>query len=216
MTERRAVVDVSLFSDNLTPGLQLGGEVVRLEPLSTDHIEPLIFAASSGQLWTLPYTGVPSPDSMPEVVKDALKQRDLGTQLPFAVILKSTAEVVGTTRYYYIQPESRNLSIGYTWYAQHVQRTGVNTECKYLLLRHAFEVMKCISVQWHTDHRNKRSQAAIKRIGAKFEGVLRNHKIMPDGVIRHTHCFSMLDIEWPASKAYLQSRLAYFSQGQHS
>lgn len=194
--------------ENLTNGLHLCGTHVELVPLELSHVEGLIRAAGSGMLWNLPYTGVPNPDQMNGVMQDAIEHRDRGTQFPFTVRLKASGEIVGSTRYYAIEPQHRNLSIGYTWYAEHVQRTAVNTECKYLLLCHAFEVMNCISVQWHTDHRNKRSQAALKRLGAKFEGILRNNKIMPDGVIRHTHCFSMLDTEWPQSKAYLESRLA--------
>ena len=104
-------------------------------------------------------------------------------------------------------PANRNCAIGYTWYSESAQRTGINTECKLMLLQHAFEEAACISVQWHTHHDNLRSQAAIKRLGATFEGVLRNHMILPDGRIRHTHCFSMLDEEWPASKAFLMQRL---------
>lgn len=193
--------------ENLPSDLSLVGKNVSLVPMHQDHVQGLIEAASSGELWNLPYTGVPSPDQMAEVVENAIKQKMGGTQFPFVVMCASTGTVLGSTRYYNIEPSNRNLSIGYTWYAERVHRSAVNTETKYLLLEHAFDRMKCISVQWHTDHRNLRSQAAIKRLGAKFEGVLRNHKIMPDGVIRHTHCFSMLDTEWPSAKMFLTSRL---------
>jgi len=198
------------FTENLNHNLALAGDLVHLCAMQLDDVDALINAASSGELWNLPYTGVPKAEQMLANVEGALKQRELGLEFPFVVRRVDTNEVVGTTRFYAINEASRNLSIGYTWYATHVHRTGVNTECKYLLLEHAFEKMNCISVAWHTDHRNKQSQAAIRRLGAQFEGVLRNHKIMPDGVIRHTHCFSMLDTEWPQSKAYLQSRLDYF------
>ena len=207
--EMRAPGDGQLLQ-SLTPDLQLRGDHVCLEPLLAEHEAGLVAAASSGELWKLPYTGVPSPKTMATMIEGAILNREQGSEFPFVVRSNTTGEIVGTTRYYFIEPKNRNLSIGYTWYAESVQRTAVNTECKYLLLEHAFETMKCISVQWHTDHRNKRSQAAIKRLGAKFEGVLRNHKIMPDGVVRHTHCFSMLDSEWPDSQKYLKSRLEHY------
>ena len=210
MIERR-ITGVGNFVDGLTDDLVLSGNHVLLRPMSSEDVSGLINAASHGDLWNLAYTGVPSPQTMQTTVSEALRLRDKGEQFPFTVRLASTGEIVGSTRYYYISPEHRNLSIGFTWYGEHVHRTGVNTECKYLLLKHAFETLNCISVQWHTDHRNKRSQNAILRLGAKFEGVLRNARIMPDGVIRHTHCFSMLDTEWPKSKGFLASRLAYYS-----
>jgi len=172
-------------------------------------VDGLIEAASSGQLWNLEYTNVPRPEEMKSMVEEALVQYQNDNEFPFVIL--HDGKVVGTTRYYNLNPTNRNLSIGYTWYAERVHRTGVNTACKYLLLEHAFEKINCISVQWHTDHRNKRSQEAIKRLGAKFEGVLRNDKIVKGGVIRHTHCFSMLEDEWPASKEYLESRMSFYA-----
>ena len=210
MTTELIATGTGAISENLKAELSLEGDIVKLEPLSLQHVDGLIDAASSGNLWELAYTGVPQAHEMQGMVEKALEARDQGSEFPFAVLLKETSEVVGTTRYYNVEPVHRNLSIGYTWYAQKVHRTGVNTQCKYLLLQHAFDVMQCISVQWHTDHRNKRSQEAIKRLGAKFEGVLRNNQIRPNGVIRHTHCFSMIDTEWPDAKAFLESRMAHF------
>lgn len=198
------------FEPNLQCDLTLRGSEVELKRLDYVHVDGLIEAASSGELWNLQYTHVPKPDEMKSMVDGALEQFHNGVEFPFVVLL--AGEVVGSTRYYNLQPNNRNLSIGYTWYAQKVQRTGVNTECKYLLLNHAFENMNCISVQWHTDHRNTRSQQAIKRLGAKFEGVLRNDKIVKGGVIRHTHCFSMLSDEWPDSKRFLESRMKLYSK----
>ncbi len=212
LTSERKVLGTGQFAPNLPNNLVLKGATVSLEPMSLKHVDALITAASSGELWNLPYTGVPRPNEMRDVVNAAVMQRESGAQFPFVVRLNRNQEIVGTTRYYYIEPANRNLSIGYTWYAQHCHKTSVNTESKFLLLSHAFEKMGCISVQWHTDHRNQRSQAAIRRLGATFEGVLRNHKIMPDGVIRHTHCFSMLDNEWPAAKEYLISRLHHYAR----
>ncbi len=216
MSEERIASGQGKVSENLSLDLLLAGDIVELRPMQLGHVDGLIAAASSGELWNLRYTNVPKPSTMRDMVEHALQQRECGSEFPFVVHLKSTGEVVGTTRYYYIEPNNRNMSIGFTWYAEKFHRSGVNTESKYLLLNHAFDVMNCISVQWHTDHRNKRSQAAIKRLGATFEGVLRNHKIMPDGVIRHTHCFSMLDTEWPESKDYLQSRLLHYKNNNKS
>ncbi len=196
--------------ENLSLDLVLSGQHVRLVPMQMEHVSGLVEAASVGKLWELPFTSVPNPKQMASATKKAIANRVQGSEFPFVVICASTGRVLGTTRYYRIEPTHRNLSIGYTWYAEDVQRSGVNSECKYLLLEHAFERMSCMSVQWHTDHRNKRSQAAIRRLGAKLEGVLRNDKIMPDGAIRHTYCYSMLSDEWGASKAFLRSRLSAY------
>ncbi|GHA16837.1 N-acetyltransferase [Arenicella chitinivorans] len=203
--------NVSKFRAGLASDLALIGHHVQLEPLSSDHVADLTAAAADGELWNLHYTGVPTPDQMPAMVKNALCNRDAGIEHPFVVRRLSDNRVVGSTRYYYLSEQDRNLSIGFTWYSASVHRTGVNTECKLLLLQHAFETMGCIAVHWHTHHDNVRSQKAIQRLGAKFDGIIRNHKIMPNGTIRHTHCFSMIDSEWPQSKAFLTGRLAAFS-----
>lgn len=188
--------------------LTLQGENVLLEPLQIEHSEALGQAAADGELWNLKFTGVPTVSDMPQMIEKALANRDAGTELPFTVRRLSDQKVVGTTRFYFLSEEHRNLSIGYTWYSRSVQRTAVNTESKLLLLSYAFERLGCISVAWHTDDLNHNSQKAIERLGAKFEGVLRNHKIMPDGRYRDTHCYSMLDTEWPESKAFLTQCLA--------
>jgi len=195
------------FAKALTQQLTLSGKHASLEPMQLSHVGDLNDAAADGELWRLRVTTVPKEPRMLNYVEHALQKRDLGIELPFVVRRLSDNRVVGSTRYYHIKPEHRNLSIGYTWYSESVQRTAINTECKLMLLRHAFEEAACISVQWHTHHDNIRSQAAILRLGAHFEGVLRNHMILSDGRIRHTHCFSMLDDEWPASKAYLTKSL---------
>ncbi len=200
------------YKSALPHDLVLRGRYLALEPMHTEHIDDLVQAASDGELWKLKVTEIPDTKSMPSYVQSALRQREQGAQLPFVVRRLSHQRIVGATRYYHLNDINRNLSIGYTWYSESVQNTSINTEAKLLLLTHAFESAGCISVQWHTHHENKRSQAAIKRLGASFEGVLRNDKILSDGRIRHTHCFSMLDDEWPASKAYLNSRLENYSR----
>jgi RimJ/RimL family protein N-acetyltransferase len=140
-------------------------------------------------------------------VQNLLHHSETGDELPFAVIHLATGRVAGATRYMDIRPEHRGLEIGGTWYGTDFQRTAVNTECKYLLLRHAFEVLGCIRVQLKTDSRNERSQRAIERIGAVREGVLRNHMIMPDGVYRHSVYYSVLDAEWAGVKRRLEQML---------
>jgi RimJ/RimL family protein N-acetyltransferase len=188
--------------------LTLRGQFVSLEPLTLGHQGELVEAASDGQLWNLNFTSVPNDATVAAYATEALENKAKGSQQPFVVRSLSTGGIVGCTRYYDIELRHRNLAIGYTWYAKSVQRTAVNTECKLLLLTYAFEVLGCISVAFHTDNLNKDSQAAITRLGASKEGVLRNHRIMPDGRIRDTWCFSIMDSEWPEIKHRLQQRLA--------
>ena len=201
------------FIDGLSPTLQLEGKHVILEPLSIQHVASLGDAACDGKLWELNFTNVPRADqnllAVEALVTHALKKRDTGLELPFVVRRVSDNKIVGTTRFYAIESQHRNLSIGYTWYAKSAQRTAINTECKFMMLRHAFEQLNCISVQWHIDHRNIASQKAVERLGAVKEGVLRNHKIMPDGSYRHTHCYSMLDTEWEPAKQFLLQSLGF-------
>lgn len=199
---------VRLFNQNRTDTLVLSGQHAALEPMQLSHVNDLNAAADDGELWRLKVTRVPTEQGMQAYVEHALQQRAKGRELPFVIRRLSDKRIVGTTRYYQISSTNRNCSIGYTWYSKSAQRTGINSECKLMLLEHAFEQLSCISVQWHTHHENTRSQEAIRRLGASFEGVLRNHMILPDGRIRHTHCFSMLDTEWPSSKAHLEDRLA--------
>ncbi len=199
------------FRDKLPHDLAFRGEHAALEPMQLSHIDDLCSAASDGALWTLKVTEVPNHEKMPQFVSHAIEQREKGRELPFVVRRLSDNRVVGTTRYYYLSEQNRNLSIGYTWYSKSAQRTSINTECKLALLEHAFEQAGCISVQWHTHHENIPSQTAILRLGASFEGVLRNNRILSDGRIRHTHCFSMLDEEWPQAKANLTKKMAHYS-----
>lgn len=183
------------FLDALPHQLTLTGEYASLEPMQLSHVSDLNEAAADGQLWHLSVTTVPDKRGMRDYVEHALRQRDSGNELPFVVRRLCDNRVVGSTRYYQIKPQHRNFSIGFTWYSESAQRTAINTECKLMLLQYAFEKAGCISVQWHTYHGNKRSQAALVRLGASVEGVLRNHMILADGRIRHTHCYSMLDQE---------------------
>jgi len=192
----------------LTPDLILQGEYAALEPLRSSHAEQLGDAAADGELWNLHFTSVPNRDHVNTYIAESLQNLTQGIQHPFVVKRLSDNRIVGCTRYYDIDRKHRTLSIGYTWYSKSVQRTAINTECKLMLLTHAFEELNCISVAFHTDDQNTVSQAAITRLGAKKEGVLRNNKIMPDGRIRHTWCFSITNTEWPEVKQNLVNRLA--------
>ena len=185
--------------------LILTGTLVRLEPLSEAHVTDLAEAGQEEPIWEfLRYGKVTTPGKMRQFVLQLLKWQQGGADLPFAVIHLTAGRAIGMTRYMNIQPADRGLEIGGTWYAAAYQRTGVNTECKYLLLRHAFEDLGCLRVQFRTDLRNLRSQQAIERIGAVREGVLRDHMILPDGTVRSSVIYSILASEWEAVKARLE------------
>jgi len=186
----------------------LNGNVVRLEPLSEDHAKELAIAGKDKSIWAYMLYGTPiTYDSMLSWIKDLLARRDLGNDLPFAVVHLATGRAVGATRYLDMRPEHKGLEVGGTWYALEFQRTSVNTECKYLLLKYAFESLDCIRVQFKTDLRNIRSQMAIERLGAVKEGILRNHMITPEGVIRDSVYYSILDSEWIKVKKMLEEKL---------
>jgi RimJ/RimL family protein N-acetyltransferase len=186
----------------------LTGRYVRLEPLSESHIPDLAIAGNEEDIWRyMLYGTIRTEDDMRRWVEDILGRQRGGTDLPFAVIHLRSGKAIGATRYMDIRPEHRGLEIGGTWYAAAHQRTAVNTECKYLLLRHAFETLGCIRVQFKTDQRNERSQRALERIGAVREGILRNQMILEDGTIRHSVYYSIIDTEWPAVKARLEAYL---------
>jgi RimJ/RimL family protein N-acetyltransferase len=187
--------------------ITLEGRYVRLEPLSAAHQGALVKAASDGELWTLPYTIVPSKETIAEYVEKTLAVQAQDLEQPFTIVDKQRGEIVGSTRYTQIRPAHRKLEIGYTWLAQSAQRTAINTEAKYLLLKHAFENLGCVRVELLTDILNERSQAAILRLGAKQEGILRNHMIMPDGRYRDSVCFSIIESEWPSVRERLLARL---------
>lgn len=183
----------------------LTGKVVRLEPLSEAHIPGLAAIGLDESIWEhMLYEPVRTEEDMRRWVLDILSRPDL----PFAVIHLPSGQVTGATRYLNIQPEHRGLEIGGTWYGRAFQRTAINTESKYLLLRYAFETLGCIRVQFKTDLRNVRSQRAIERLGAKREGVLRNHMILPDGRLRDSVFYSILDTEWEEVKKKLEKKLA--------
>jgi RimJ/RimL family protein N-acetyltransferase len=186
----------------------LTGRYVRLEPLSEAHIPDLAIAGNDENIWRyMLYGTIQTEDDMRRWVEDILNRQRGGTDLPFAVIHLGSGKAIGATRYLDIRPEHHGLEIGGTWYAAAHQRTAVNTECKYLLLRHAFETLRCIRVQFKTDQRNERSQRALERIGAVQEGILRNHMILEDGTFRHSVYYSIIASEWPAVKVQLEAYL---------
>jgi RimJ/RimL family protein N-acetyltransferase len=173
----------------------LTGNTVELRPLQRDHAQALLEAAADGQLWNLTLTVVPGPGTIDGYIDAALAGRDAGTVMPFVIVRRDTGAVVGSTRFWKIDYANRKLEIGHTWFGESAQRSAVNTEAKYLLLRHAFEAMQCVRVQFTTDELNDKSRAAILRIGAKQEGVVRHERIMPDGRKRNSVRFSIIDDE---------------------
>ena len=182
--------------------------VVRLEPLSEKHVPDLTVAAHDERIWRyMLYVYPDTEEKMLSWVRDILARQAAGADLAFAVIHRESGRAIGATRYLEIRPEHRGLEIGGTWYATEFQRTAVNTECKYLLLKHAFEVLDCIRVQFKADARKLRSIRAIERIGAMREGVLRKHYILQDGGYRDSVYFSILDREWPKVKERLEEML---------
>jgi len=184
------------------------GQNIELQPLQQEHIPGLLEAAADGQLWNLKVTVVPGHDTVDDYISTALQGRQAGTVMPFVIIRRDTGRIVGSTRFWKIDRANRKLEIGHTWLGASVQRTSVNTEAKYLLLTYAFEVMNCIRVQFTTDELNEKSRAAILRIGAKQEGIVRHERIMPDGRKRNSVRFSIIDSEWQDVKAMLQQMLA--------
>lgn len=186
----------------------LQGPRIRLRPLQADDGPALVKAAADGELWQLPFTVVPSAATVHTYLAEALAGREAGTVMPFATELVATGEVIGTTRFWKIHRRHRKLEIGATWLAARWQRSFANTEAKYLMLRHAFEVMQCVRVQLTTDEINQRSRAAILRLGAVQEGIVRHERIMPDGRKRNSVRFSIIDDEWPQVRQALRERLA--------
>ena len=188
--------------------LTLRGDHATLEPMAPGHAAALADAAADGELHRLWYTSVADPARMPDYVAAALDMRERLGALPFVVRHNASGAIVGSTRYFNVDATNRRLEIGHTWYAQRVQRTGVNTESKLLLLTHAFETLRCIAVEFRTHWFNFASRAAIARLGAKEDGVLRNHQLLADGSRRDTVVFSVIDAEWPAVKRHLRFLLA--------
>ena len=192
------------FSD--PPRLQ--GSHACLEPLARGHAAALGEAARDGDLWDLWYTTVPRPAEMAAEIERRLNLQDAGLMAPFAVRSLPSGELVGMTTFMNIDAKNRRVEIGSTWYAQRVQRTPLNTECKLMLLRHAFETLDCIAVEFRTHIFNRRSRAGIERLGAKLDGILRNHSIMPNGTLRDTCAYSIIASEWPVVRAHLEWQLA--------
>jgi RimJ/RimL family protein N-acetyltransferase len=182
----------------------LKGDHATLEPLELGHEAALQAAAADGELWRLWYTSVAPPDQIGDYIARALDMRERLGAMPFAVRQNATGEIVGCTRYFNVDAANRRLEIGHTWYSKRAQRTAINTECKLLLLTHAFEVLRCIAVEFRTHWFNHASRVAIERLGAKQDGVLRNHQLLPDGSKRDTVVFSIIDGEWPAVRRHLK------------
>jgi len=187
--------------------VMLEGVHVRLEPLAKAHLAGLVLVGLDEELWRWIPVAVRTVEEMDAYIDTALEEKKRGVSLPFALIERATGQAIGSTRYGNIDGTHRRAEIGWTWVAREWQRTAVNTEAKYLLLRHAFETLGCIRVELKTDSLNERSRAAILRIGAQEEGIFRNHMITASGRIRHTVYFSIVDSEWPAVKARLESLL---------
>ncbi|WP_330946810.1 GNAT family protein [Thermomonas sp. LB-4] len=188
------------------PPFSLSTHGVRLEPLTRDHIAALQDAVDDGDIGAINYVNVPARDGIPGWVEEALAMRDAGRQLPFAIVAGGRA--VGSTRFYDIDLSVPTLAIGYTFHAGSVWRTHVNTAGKRLMLGHAFDTLGAQSVYFHTSHQNLRSQAAIERLGAQRDGILRAHRRHKDGSLRDTHVYSITAPEWPAIRARLDARLA--------
>jgi RimJ/RimL family protein N-acetyltransferase len=181
----------------------LRGGHATLEPLAVEHMEAVRAAAADGALWRLWYTSVPSPEGTAAWLDRALDMRERQGAMPFIVRDNASGDVVGSTRYFNVDAVNRRLEIGHTWYSRRAQRTAINTECKLLLLTHAFETLGCIAVEFRTHWFNHASRKAIERLGARQDGVLRNHQLMPDGSRRDTVVFSIVDAEWLAVRAHL-------------
>lgn len=190
----------------MTPTLP--GSLVTLRPLLHSDADSLVNAAADGALWSLPFTVIPSADSVHGYIDQALRGQADGSVMPFAITLTADQSVIGSTRFWKIDRENRKLEIGHTWYSRTWQRTAANTESKLLLLRYAFEHLQCIRVQFTTDVLNERSQAAILRIGAVQEGIIRHERIMPNGRKRTSIRYSIIDDEWPEVRSRLERRLA--------
>ena len=186
---------------------KLVGSKVTLMPLQRKHASALVEAASDGNLWELWFTSVPSAETIDAYIEKALNDHSLGQALPFVIVDNNTGGIIGSTRLCNITPENERVEIGYTWYAKRHQKTGVNTECKYLLLQHAFEQLNVIATEFRTHWHNHVSRAAIARLGAKQDGVLRNHKKDKDGHYRDTVVFSIIDHEWPMVKHSLNYKM---------
>lgn len=184
----------------------LASDHARLEPLSHDHHDALCDAARDGELWNLWYTAIPTPAAMRAEIDRRLALHEKGSMLPFTV-LTAEGRVAGMTTYMNVDAVNHRVEIGSTWYAQSVQRTGLNTACKLLLLRHAFQTLHCIAVEFRTNFFNQQSRRAIERLGARLDGILRSHMVLPNGTVRDTCVYSIIPSEWPSVEAHLEHQL---------
>jgi RimJ/RimL family protein N-acetyltransferase len=187
--------------------VSLIGRYASLVPLTYSHHDDLVEAVKDGELWSLWYTKIPAPEGVRAEIDRRLDLQRQGSMLAFAVIEQSTQQAVGMTTFMHIDALNRRVEIGSTWYRQRVQRSALNTECKLLLLTHAFERLNCIAVEFRTHFFNLQSRAAIERLGAKLDGILRQHQFASNGSLRDTCVYSILDREWPAVKSHLIHRL---------
>lgn len=186
--------------------INLEGPHAKLIPLAASHRDGLIEAVRDGELWTLWYTNIPSPDAMDAEIARRLDLQSKGAMLPFTV-LDADGKIAGMTTYMNVDAANKRVEIGSTWYAKRVQRTPLNTQCKLLLLAHAFEALECIAVEFRTHFFNHQSRRGIERLGAKQDGILRNHQVSPNGTLRDTVVYSIIGSEWPAVKAHLTYQL---------
>lgn len=191
---------------NIQP-VALHGKHANLVPLTMNHLDELWEASNRTEVWTYMPTKVTSKSECKAFLETALRLQAEGTDLPFAVTLPGTGRVIGSTRFLNISKPNRHLEIGWTWYDPSAWRTGVNTECKYMLMKHSFEVLEAVRVQICVDARNERSNQAVLRLGATKEGVLRRHRVLSDGFIRDTCVYSVIDHDWPTVKARLEHLL---------
>jgi N-acetyltransferase len=198
---RRALIPL------VVPPVTLEGRAVRLEPLRREHAEALA-SLCEDEVFEFTARVLRTRADVEADISAALQAAEQGTEQPFFIRERESGAPLGTTRYLTISRSDRTLEIGHTWLGRRAWRTRVNTECKFLLLRHAFEELRVMRVQFKTDQRNARSRAAIERIGARFEGILRNHMLVRDGVVRDSAYYSIIDTEWPEVKARLEERLA--------
>ena len=187
--------------------ITLKGQHVTLVPLAVEHQDDLIKAVCDGNLFDLWYTPIPSPDKMQLEIERRLKLQEQGAMISFAVISNESGRAIGLTSYMQIDPINHRLEIGSTWYAKSFQRTGLNTECKLLLLQHAFETLKSVAVEFRTSFFNQQSRTAIERLGAKQDGILRNHTRHKNGTLRDTVVYSIIFSEWPVVKTHLRFQL---------
>jgi len=187
---------------------ELEGNLVKLIPLSLSHKNALLEAALDGELWNLWFTTVPSQEKIDDYLAFAFSEQEANRALLFAILDKKTDKIIGSTRFCNVVESNKRVEIGYTWYSKSYQRTGINTECKYLLLQYAFENLKCIAVEFRTNWYNQASRKAILRLGAKQDGVLRNHQIDEHGILRDTVVFSIIESEWQGVKKLLEFEMS--------